>query len=481
MPPPDAEPEAAASQESADLFNYGQIKDYAIFVLRAAQRHKLIVAFVFALVIAASGAYLWALPRTYYVETKLLGQRNQVISSLAVPSRAMPGEADAPARAAGETIKSRASLLALMEQTDLVNHFYRHRSPAGRVKDWILSHFDRAPSDDDKREAILGMLEQRLIVFGSGAWEGTVSIAVMWPDPTMAYQLVNAAQQNFLVARHSTELSNIAEAISILEGHAAMYKKQVFAAAEELEAVRSQRPTRTGRPAPLARVRRRPVVDPEVVRLSSMIEGKQRALKELEDIHRRRLSDLQARLAEQRLTYADSHPIVVESLQNLRAAAVEPPQIGMLRNELFDLKAEYAQRGGPKENVLAVPLPPDIMEIQAAGGEADSGEEYLKRYMLNQAVHKYTGLLERIDSAKIELDTAQAAFKYRYTVLRPAVVPTTPILPKVVPSLVASAIAGLLLALFAALVIDLRSGQILELWQVERKLKLPVLAELPWP
>src|SRR5215467_3534145 len=182
MPPPDAEPEAAASQESADLFNYGQIKDYAIFVLRAAQRHKLIVAFVFALVIAASGAYLWALPRTYHVETKLLGQRNQVISSLAVPSRAMPGEADAPARAAMETIKSRDSLLTLMDQTDLINHFYQHRAPAGVLKDWLLVELGRAPSADDKRESVLGMLEQRLAVTPSWQSEGTVIIAVDWPD-----------------------------------------------------------------------------------------------------------------------------------------------------------------------------------------------------------------------------------------------------------------------------------------------------------
>src|SRR5262245_11904540 len=109
MQPPEVKPESVAVEESPDLFDYGQIKDYVLFVLRAARRHKLIVAVVYALVLAAAGALLWALPRTYHVETKLLGQRNQVISSLAVPSRAMPGEADAPARLAGETIKSRDS------------------------------------------------------------------------------------------------------------------------------------------------------------------------------------------------------------------------------------------------------------------------------------------------------------------------------------------------------------------------------------
>src|SRR5262249_31081771 len=112
-------------------------------------------------------------------------------------------------------------------------------------------------------------------------------------------------------------------------------------------------------------------------------------------------------------------------------------------------------------------------------GEANSGEEYLKRHLLLQALNKHSNLLGRIDSAKIELDSARAAFSYRYTVLRQAVRPNQPIRPRVVPIFVASAIAALLVALFAAVAIDIRSGEILELWQVERKLKLPVLAELP--
>src|SRR5262249_36373179 len=235
--PREVQPETLAIQESADLFDYGKIKDYALFVLRAAKRHKLIVVLVYALVVAATGALLWALPRTYHVETKLLGQRNQVISSLAVPSRAMPGEADAPARAAMEVIKSRDSLLTLMDQTDLINHFYQHRAPAGVLKDWLLVKLGRAPSAEDRRETVLGMLEQRLAVTASWQSEGTVIIAVDWPDPKIAFQLVEAAQQNFRAERHRTELSNIGEAISILEGYAANYRKEVEEAADELEAV----------------------------------------------------------------------------------------------------------------------------------------------------------------------------------------------------------------------------------------------------
>src|SRR5206468_1114555 len=42
---------------------------------------------------------------------------------------------------------------------------------------------------------------------------------------------------------------------------------------------------------------------------------------------------------------------------------------------------------------------------------------------------KYNSLLDRIDSARIELDTARAAFKYRYNVIKPPQVPRKPIKP----------------------------------------------------
>jgi uncharacterized protein involved in exopolysaccharide biosynthesis len=485
MTPPQ-EPESVAVQESPDLFDYQKIKDYTLFVLGAAQRHKPVVAVVSGLVVAITGTLLWALPKTYSVETRLLGQRNQVISSLAVPSRAMPYEADAPARAARETIQSRESLLTLMKQTDVVDHFYSHRSPAGKLKDWILVQFGRAPSEDDKREAVLGLLQQRLAVTLSSAssWqaEGTVVISVLWPDPKMAYQLVKAAQENFRDARQVLELSQIRGAISILEGYAAQYRADVDDALEQLEDVRAAKASRTGRPLAPGKVRRRLVPNPEFAKLRSMIDGKQRTIAELEDIRQRRLADLRAQLAELRKTYAEGHPAVLETRQAIQAAEVESPQVTILRRELNEDKAEFASRGGPDSDVFrADPLSPDIAKIQAAPREDDSGEEYLKRYLLQQAVGNYAQMQEKIHSAKIELDASQAAFKYRYTVLYPAMQPNEPIRPKLALTLGAGAIAALFMALFAAVAIDIRSGEILERWQVERQLKLPVLSELPWP
>ena len=43
----------------------------------------------------------------------------------------------------------------------------------------------------------------------------------------------------------------------------------------------------------------------------------------------------------------------------------------------------------------------------------------------------YDTLLDRLNSARIELDTARAAFKYRYTIVRPPQLPKRPVKPKV--------------------------------------------------
>jgi uncharacterized protein involved in exopolysaccharide biosynthesis len=96
-------------------------------------------------------------------------------------------------------------------------------------------------------------------------------------------------------------------------------------------------------------------------------------------------------------------------------------------------------------------------------------------------MEKYDTLLDRINSARIELDTARAAFKYRYSVIRPPQLPKRPEKPKVPLVIAAGVLAAMTLAVLAAALSDLRSGRILEPWQVERALELEVLGQVPRP
>src|SRR5207237_10082896 len=83
------------------------------------------------------------------------------------------------------------------------------------------------------------------------------------------------------------------------------------------------------------------------------------------------------------------------------------------------------------------------------------------------AAQQYAGMRERVQSARLDLDTARAAFKYRYSVIVPPEIPRGPIKPKAPLVVVGAVLAGLLLAFFATTTADLRSGTLLELWQVQ--------------
>ncbi len=87
-------------------------------------------------------------------------------------------------------------------------------------------------------------------------------------------------------------------------------------------------------------------------------------------------------------------------------------------------------------------------------------------------------ILERTDGARIELAVSEAAFKYRYTVIKPAQVPREPESPNLRLMLVAGLLAAVLLSVAAAVASDLISNRIHEPWQVERQLGLPILGSV---
>jgi uncharacterized protein involved in exopolysaccharide biosynthesis len=100
---------------------------------------------------------------------------------------------------------------------------------------------------------------------------------------------------------------------------------------------------------------------------------------------------------------------------------------------------------------------------------------------IGNAVAKYADLRAQISSARVELDLAQAAFRYRYTVVVPAEPPPGPIKPKAGLIIAAATLASLLIGIIVAIIAELRMDRVAHRWQVERHLGLPVLAELRLP
>ncbi len=471
-----------ADPDEFQLIDVKELKQWVQFVLHSVRRRKWVALGVWALTVAVALAMLAILPRTYHVDAQLLTQRHTVMPALGNPGRTVPTEANVPTRAAAETVLGHDNLLSLMKQTDLLKHWERSRTPVLRLKDWVVRSVTN-PSEEDRVNAMLGFLQDR---FNITTVESTITIGIDWPDAQMAYTLVDNALQNFLEQRHSAEVSSIAETITILESHATELREQIDTAMEDIK--RGQAGGAKSEPEPAASVPRR---DPgqdalrtRAAEVKVLIEAKRRAINELDDFRRRRLAELQTELSQKRQVYADAHPAVAQVLQSIAALQDDSPQLAVLRKEERELQAEYdkvsqrrseaASAGGDRGREVGTrkrasdPLEPDVQG------------EY-SRTRLRFAMEKYDTLLDRLNSARIELDTARAAFKYRYAIVRPPQLPKRPVKPKVPVLVGGGMLAATVLAVIAAVLADLRSGRILETWQVERTLGLHVLGELPRP
>jgi uncharacterized protein involved in exopolysaccharide biosynthesis len=464
--------------QAAGLFDYPELWNYAGFVLRAPRRHPWLAASVWLAVVAAAVVALMLLPKRYHVESQILAQRNQVIAALGNPGRAIPWDADAPTRAAPEIILRRENLVAIIKQTGLMDRWDSGRAPAQRVKDAIMRVVHGPLTDQEKLDGLIGTLEKKLTVWTG---DGTVSIAINWTDPQMAYRLVEAAQQNFLETRHVSELAAISEAISILQEHANEARDEVARLTEELQknphtpahaAVRAPRPA-TPRP-----------VSPELLEMKAMIRAKQSNIQELEAFRQKRLAELQAQLAQEKTIYAEAHPNVRALQDSIAALAHESPQLAALREDEKRLRLDYVTRGGHPEDLETDRTPaterlnPQETTVLAMASPGDDPSTDYMRGRLRSVSAKYASFLDRIDSAQIELDTARAAFKYRYTVSRPAQLPKAPNAPTPIAIVLAAALAGLVLAVLVPAARDIYAGVLVESWQIEQQLNLPVLGEV---
>ena len=471
-------PAAPRPPEEEPLIDLDAVRDWASFVRHAIVRHQFLALVIFLAVAGAGASVPWALGHTWHVEATLLAQRNQVMPALGNPRRSIPSDADAPTRAAAEIVLRRANLVSLIRQTRLADSWTATRPPLLRVKDLVLDKV-RGPLDDDaKLDALVGVLERR---FAVRAGDGTVTIALDWHDPQVAHQLVESAQQNFLEARHVSEVSTIAEAISILEGHAAEVRESILTAISDLEKLQP-RQGRSSSPAPRG-------VSPkeeERAQILVLLTAKRRAIADLEDFRRRRLADLQTQLAQQRASYQEVHPQIVDLKDSIAALGKESPQIESLRAEERQLIGEYERAGGRLglEDVgerATLPAPPEAIVLVQRPAAAEPPEHEYARARLRFAVSKYESLLDRIDGARIELDTARAAFKYRYTVVRPSQVPRKPAKPRAALLIAGGILGGLFLAVFAAVARDVLSGRLHEPWQLQRLSRIPMLGKLEAP
>ena len=514
--------ESVSVRDNEKLIDFNQLADYALFVVGATRRHKWLGLSVCALVLALTGTLVTLLPRTYHVSARLLAQRNEVMTALSNPGRAVPWDADAPTRAAAETVLRRDNLIAIIKETDLLADWERTRAPLLKFKDVLTNMLGGPLTPEEKLDQMVGLLESRIIVVAGPTGDGTVSIDLDWPHAEMAFLLVEAAQKSFLEARQAAEAAAINESIGILERYSATLHENISGTMAELERAQKLRrvpATRTAR-ATSPRLGEMPTLtstlppipdaalgspalsvaldDPEISKLKAAATAKRQEIANLEQARQRQLGELQAKLGQLTTIYTHSHPTVVALQQNITTVSHDTPELINLRASADRIEAEYSKRVAAAEELqeeerrqveskpgtVAAAAPParqqqaHVETPSADPQNATLTEGDFASVRLRLELNQLESVLERTDGARIELAVSQAAFKYRYTVIKPAQVPRSPVRPNVSLVMTAGLMASLMLALVAVVGRDLFSNRILEPWQVERQLGLPVLGTL---
>ena len=439
------------------------------------------------------------------MNARLLVQRNDIMASLVNPGRTISREAEAPTRAAEEIVLQHDNLLSLIKQTDLLAEWERTRAPLLKVKDRLFEQVRGPMTDDERLDAMVGLLEQRLRI--STTTEGTVDFDLRWPDGRLANDIVEKAIQNFLQIRKVGETSAIADSIAILDRSVQTLEAQVNQTISELPKRRTA-PVRRTIPAPAPAqptaipVARRTGPPPEIAarlaKLKAAIDARQEEIARLEGLRRQQLSEAQSRLSAATTIYTDGHPTIVALRQSLAQLSREAPEVTSLRREVQSLEGERDGLTTVIENDAQASESERLAAIQAATSAAPAaprteavspGIDFTSitgateandptSLRLKVELAELATVRERANAARAEMSSSQAGFKYQYNVIRPPRIPRGPSSPNVPAVIAAGLIASLMLAMMAAVAADLASGRILEPWQVERQVGVPVALRL---
>jgi uncharacterized protein involved in exopolysaccharide biosynthesis len=477
-------PPAGGDESLVDLEWLGDLLRFPFGSLR---RHKwLAVTAASAVLLATVLAAVFA-PRTYEVQSRILARRNMVLPALGNPRRTVPTESDAPAALAMEAVMSRENIAAIIDSTGLVAQIPNIISVPRRLFEAVRERTVGPRTDEERFDMLVKLLEKRLYVAAADDKEGTVAIGVRWREPATALGIVQTAQVRFLARRYNQEVDLLNESIGILERYVQTANTSIatsMAALRDLPGVRiANLDARrfTGAAQSSARTR---ALNGEMARQQAELASVRNALGQQEATYTQRVSAAQARLAELESRLGVAHPEVAASRKELAFASEVPAELTRLRREERSLVDQLAKLGAsmPGTTDGAAELAMQRLNFERLMQErADSLEDPRLTYARSQlkiAITNYEDMLERLEAARIELETARAAFKYRYTVTSPPEFPQRPVSPNLPLLLVGGVLLSIAAAFFAATARDVFAGRIVESWQIRRQLGMPLLGEV---
>lgn len=486
--PGEVPPGGPAGEQYEPIIDAAHVRDLLAFPLRAVERHRRLALTVGIGMVALTAVAAVVVPRSYGVMTTIVAQKNIVMPALDNPKRTIPAESDAPTKLAAEAVLSRDNLENIVQQTNLLAAWPHLRSPLGMMRERVMTVLRGPLADSERVDLLIETLKTQLWVATN---EGTVSIGInAWPDPVSAQRIVQAAQQNFLEQRHSTEMSMIGESIAILERHVESAQESIEQSLTELAQALGPEIHRTADSAPRTPVEPPPRHSAEIAGLQAELTAKRSAIQDVEASRNQALASLHVRLDQLRSQYGPAHPEITATLQDIQEVSGDSPQLLKLRTDAKDLESRLLALGAvPGASSTPSPLEPILARaalerLTRVSGRVDTLEDPRITYSksrLKIAVANYEDFLDRLEGAQIELETARAAFKYRYTIVTPPEVPRRPMKPNLKVLIGGGLTLAVILAIFAATGLDVVGGRVYEAWQIERQLGLPVFGKVQQP
>jgi uncharacterized protein involved in exopolysaccharide biosynthesis len=471
-----------AEDELDDSFDIARMKEMLGLVLRSPRRRPKLAIVVFGGVLAIAAIASMRVRPTYRAQAAIVVQKNAMMPTFGDSAKNMPSNDIDPAVGVSEAVKGRDNLIALVRQTHLLEKTKNEAKP------------DAIPmSDADRQQILVKMLERKITVTSDGS---LVSFAADWSDAVTAYDLVSAALQNFLDSRTAAEVAIVSDAIGLLEEHAKSEREGIDVAMEEylhrkdgLKAPAATSPALRSpgapRPQPAgpdsAGVARR-------ADLAQRLEQTKQQIREIEEDRRKQLSEMKSQLAQTLAVLTPSHPTALGLRRKIESLSEESGNLGTLKSQEREMLNELAAMSGPRDTktagvglgmgVLSLPTSRATPPASKQDLEIADPESAMALSKLQSRIRKYEEFMDQISAAKLELDLAKNAFKYRYSIYKPAEVPTSPRFPIRLILAVGGGLGGLLLAALVAAAVDLAGGRFVEPWQVKRRLSLPCLGEV---
>jgi Sec-independent protein translocase protein TatA len=363
---------------------------------------------------------------------------------------------------------------------------------------------------------MVGTLEKHMFVSVDPP-SNSMTLGVDWPNAKDAYDIVSTMYATFIASRYASEVSMFADQLRVLNMKKDLAASDVDAALTELTKLEQAREkeleaasettvaaidggapaafrgsmsgARPARPSALASS-----PDLDVARTLGEVRSK---VKNVETEQNRRATEADAQLADARAALGPLHPTVVALTRKAEAAREISPELASLRVQEKQLVQRLADSAATAPNPAPAspawtPLPaggpaqapqtsPDLRmatDLHNILTNHEDAPTTLARAKLAAASQQYNDLLGRTQASSVELDVARSSFKEEYSVVRPPEIPTRPRKPNIVLIVIGGLVGALLLFFAVPGARDLLGGVLIEPWQIETRLKLPVLGEL---